>query len=177
MASDQLPVVIEPGRLTTQTDTYIVPALVADLGEPASWRYVEFFTANIRNANTRRAYVRACTRFLTWCEERGLTLTTIRPHDVATYIEERQRSHSAPDVKQQLAAVRQMFDWLITGQIVPVNPAAAVRGPKHVVKTGKTAVLVPPVAAPASYGRYSRIADGTGSRWEPAGRSGPVRRP
>jgi site-specific recombinase XerC len=44
-------------------------------------------------------------------------------------------------VKQQLAAVRMMFDWLITGQIVPVNPAAAVRGPKHVVKTGKTAVL------------------------------------
>jgi hypothetical protein len=34
-----------------------------------------------------------------------------------------------------------LFDWLITGQIVPVNPAAAVRGPKHVVKTGKTAVL------------------------------------
>ena len=30
---------------------------------------------------------------------------------------------------------------MITGQIVPVNPAAPVRGPKHVVKTGKTAVL------------------------------------
>ena len=44
-------------------------------------------------------------------------------------------------MKQQLAAVRMLFDWLITGQIVPVNPAAAVRGPKHVVKTGKTAVL------------------------------------
>ena len=71
----------------------------------------------------------------------GLTLTTIRPHDVATYIETRQLTHSAPDVKQQLAAVRMLFDWLITGQIVPVNPAAAVRGPKHVVKTGKTAVL------------------------------------
>jgi len=44
-------------------------------------------------------------------------------------------------VKQQLAAVRMLFDWLITGQIVPVNPASAVRGPKHVVKTGKTPVL------------------------------------
>jgi integrase/recombinase XerC len=30
-------------------------------------------------------------------------------------------------VKQQLAAVRMLFDWLITGQIVPVNPASAVR--------------------------------------------------
>jgi site-specific recombinase XerC len=44
-------------------------------------------------------------------------------------------------VKQQLAAVRMLFDWLITGQIMPVNPASAVRGPKHVVKTGKTPVL------------------------------------
>ena len=44
-------------------------------------------------------------------------------------------------MKQQLAAVRMLFDWLITGQVVPTNPASAVRGPKHVVKTGKTPVL------------------------------------
>jgi integrase len=44
-------------------------------------------------------------------------------------------------VKQHLAAVRMLFDWLITGQVVPFNPAAAVRGPKHVVTTGKTPVL------------------------------------
>ena len=79
--------------------------------------------------------------FFAWCDERGLTLTTIRPYDVATYIETREQTHSAPDVKQQLAAVRMLFDWLITGQVVPMNPAAAVRGPKHVVKTGKTPVL------------------------------------
>ena len=46
---------------------------------PWSWRYVEFFTANIRNPNTRRAYARACGSFLTWCEERGLTLTPVHP--------------------------------------------------------------------------------------------------
>ncbi len=34
-----------------------------------------------------------------------------------------------------------LFDWLVAGQVVPTNPAAAVRGPKHVVKTGKTPVL------------------------------------
>jgi site-specific recombinase XerD len=141
MTSDHLLAVVDPGTLSTQTDTYIVPALIADLGDPAAWRYVEFFTANIRNPNTRRAYARACTGFFAWCEDRGLTLTTIRPHDVATYIKMRHQTHSAPDVKQQLAAVRMMFNWLITGQIVPVNPAAAVRGPKHVVRTGKTAVL------------------------------------
>jgi site-specific recombinase XerD len=79
--------------------------------------------------------------FFGWCEDRGLTLTAIRPHDVATYIETLQQTHSAPSVKQQLAAVRMLFDWLITGQIMPANPASAVRGPKHVVKTGKTPVL------------------------------------
>jgi hypothetical protein len=55
MASNQLPAVIEPGTLTTQTDTYMVPALAADATDPAAWRYVELFTANIRNPNTRRA--------------------------------------------------------------------------------------------------------------------------
>jgi site-specific recombinase XerD len=102
---------------------------------------VEFFTANIRNPHTRRAYARACIRFFTWCEDRGLTLTTIRPFDVATYIETLQQTHSAPGVKQQLAAVRMLFDWLITGQVMPTNPASAERGSKHVVKTGKTPVL------------------------------------
>jgi hypothetical protein len=56
-----------------------VPALIADADEPAAWRYIEFFTANIRNPNTRRAYARACRQFFAWCEDRGLTLTTIRP--------------------------------------------------------------------------------------------------
>jgi site-specific recombinase XerD len=80
-------------------------------------------------------------RFFAWCDGRGLTLTTIRPYDVATYIETLQQTHSAPGVKQQLAAVRMLFDWLIVGQVAPSNPASAVRGPKHVVKTGKTPVL------------------------------------
>ena len=118
-----------------------MPALIADLGDAAAWRYVEFFTANIRNPHTRRAYARACSRFFAWCEDRGLTPAAIRPHDVGTYIEQLQREVSAPSVKQQLAAIRMMFDWLVTGQVVPNNPAAAVRGPKHVVKIGKTPVL------------------------------------
>jgi site-specific recombinase XerD len=138
---ENLPAIIRPGALTTTDDTHLVPALIAAVGDQAAWRYLEFFTANIRNPNTRRAYARACHQFFAWCDERGLTLMTIRPVDVARYIETRQQTHSAPDVKQQLAAVRMLFNWLITGQIVPLNPAAAVRGPKHVVKTGKTPVL------------------------------------
>ena len=34
-----------------------------------------------------------------------------------------------------------LFDFLVTGQIVPTNPASSVRGPKHVVRRGKTPVL------------------------------------
>jgi site-specific recombinase XerD len=135
--------VIQCGRAApTPADTYIVPALIADLGDQAGWRYVEFLTANIRNPHTRRAYARACGQFFAWCEQRGLTLTAIRPHDVATYIEQLQAGGaSAPSVKQQLAAVRMLFEWLVVGHVVPANPASAVRGPKHVVKTGKTPVL------------------------------------
>jgi site-specific recombinase XerD len=139
--TDQLPTLIEPGTLLPASPDQLVPILIADAGEDAGWRYIDFFTSNIRNPNTRRAYVRACTSFFAWCDDRGLTLTSIRPFDVATYIECLTQTHTAPTVKQQLAAVRMLFDWLITGQVVPINPAAAVRGPKHVVKVGKTPVL------------------------------------
>ena len=143
MKDDQLPTRIQPNALSSLTDTHLVPALVAAVGDQASWRYVEFFTANIRNPNTRRAYARACSRFFAWCETRGLSLVSIRPFDVAAWIEQLQVDHSAPGVKQQLAAVRMLFDWLIIGQVVPMNPASAVRGPTHVVKIGKTPVLEP----------------------------------
>src|SRR5271156_414901 len=107
---DQIPATIQQAEVTSNPRALnVVPALIADLGEEAAWRYVEFFTANIRNPNTRRAYARACGRFFAWCEGRKLTLPTIRPHDVATYIETLQKTHSAPGVKQQLAAVRMLF--------------------------------------------------------------------
>jgi site-specific recombinase XerC len=76
-----------------------------------------------------------------------LALATVRPIDVAAWVEQQQDTHRAPGVKQQLAAVRMLFDWLIAGQVAPTNPAAAVRGPKHVVKTGKTPALDPPIGA------------------------------
>jgi site-specific recombinase XerD len=140
--STQLPATIQEAEVTSDLRaSNVVPAIIADLGDQVGWRYVKFFTANIRNPHTCRAYARACSQFFGWCEQRGLTLTAIRPHDVATYIEQLQAQASAPSVKQQLAAVRMMFDWLVVGQIVPANPASAVRGPKHVVKTGKTPVL------------------------------------
>ena len=71
--SDQLPAIVAPGAVVRSLDSLPVPALIADLGDEAAWRYVEFFTANIRNPHTRRAYARACNRFFAWCEDRGLT--------------------------------------------------------------------------------------------------------
>lgn len=117
----------------------LVPALVADAGEQASRRYVEFFTAHIRNPNTRTAYARAASGFLAWCERLGLALPAIQPVHVAAWVEQLGREgRSAPTVKQQLAAVRMLFDWLVVGQVVPHNPAAAVRGPRHSMSKGKT---------------------------------------
>jgi len=63
----------------------------------------------------------------------------MNPMLVAGYIEDHQGS--PPTVKQHLAAIRMLFDWLVIGQVIPMNPAASVRGPKHVVKIGKTPVL------------------------------------
>lgn len=117
----------------------VVPATISELGDRAARRFLEFFTANISNPNTRIAYARAVGRFFRWCEERQLALHQVEPMLVAAYIE----SHpgSAPSKKQTLAAIRMLFDWLVIGQILPMNPASSVRGPKHVVKRGRTPVL------------------------------------
>jgi len=120
------------------------PALIAAAGARASYRFLEFFTAQIRNPHTRRAYARAAGEFFDWLEAKGVTqLAAIESMHVATYIEQLGRARSAPTVKQRLAAIRHLFHWLVTGQIMPVNPASSVRGPSHSVKRGKTPVLDP----------------------------------
>jgi integrase len=120
-----------------------VPAMIAVAGERASLRFIDFFTAHIRNPNTRAAYGVAVRGFFTWLETQGLAeLAEIRTHHVSTYTEILTRNYSAPTVKQHLAAIRRLFDWLIVGQVIDQNPAAPVRGPTHVVKKGKTPVLL-----------------------------------
>lgn len=118
-----------------------LPALFAPDARTAE-RVVEFFTARIRNPNTRKAYARATGAFAAWCADHGLIeLGQVRPVHVAAYIEGLQDNIAPPSVKLQLAAIRMLFDWLVVGQVVPVNPASSVRGPTHVVKKGKTPVL------------------------------------
>src|SRR5918998_4235367 len=122
-------------------DTALVPAFIAAGGERAGFAFIDFFTAQIRNRNTRSAYAVGVRTFCSWADARQLTLTTLRTHHVATYVELLGKQYSAPTVKQHLAAVRMLFDWLVVRQVIEINPAAAVRGPKHVVKRGKTPVL------------------------------------
>ena len=129
--------------VSVKSSGFTVPAVIADAGEKASYRFLEFFTANIRNKNTRAAYVRALTPFLAWCGKHGRRLEAIDPISIAAYIEQLQATHSKPTVKQHLAAIRMLFDWMVTGGILPFNPAASVRGPKYVIKKGKTPVLKP----------------------------------
>jgi site-specific recombinase XerC len=65
----------------------------------------------------------------------------VQPFHVAAFVKDLQRDFAAPTVKQHLAGLRMLFDCLVTGQVLDTNPAHAVRGPKHVVKKGKTPVL------------------------------------
>lgn len=116
-----------------------LPPIIMREGQKASKRFLEFFTANIRNLNTRLAYAHAVAQFLAWCEARGASLHRIEPMIVAAYIE--QHPGSPQTVKQHLAAIKMLFDWLVIGQVLPFNPAASVRGPRYSIKKGKTSVL------------------------------------
>ena len=108
--------------------------MIVDGGPSAVARFLEFFAGRIANARTRAAYGRAVGQFLG-------RLRDVSPLHAAAYI----RTHpgSAPTVKQHLAAIRMLGDWFVVSQVLPVNPAAAVRGPKHVVTKGATPVLSP----------------------------------
>src|SRR5437870_150037 len=87
-----------------------LPALVAAAGERASMRFLEFFAAN-------------ADEFLAWCTSVGVpSIAAVQPVHVATWIEASTRELAAPSVKQQLAALRHLFDWLLNGQVVPINP-------------------------------------------------------
>lgn len=120
-----------------------LPLIISAAGERARFRFVEFFTAQIRNANTRAAYALAVRDFCRWCELRGLVLAAIHPVLVAAYVEslDKERGFSRPSVKQHLAALRMLFDYLVTGGVLAANPASSVRGPRYSIRRGRTPVL------------------------------------
>lgn len=119
-----------------------VPAIYS-ASPKAAKRFLEFFAAEIRNRNTRKAYYKAVVRFADWCQQEAHIdeLVDIEPVHVAAYIEQLGNVLAKPSVKQHLAAIRMLFDWLVVGQVIASNPASVVRGPKYSVKKGKTAIL------------------------------------
>lgn len=131
-----------PGSITRNAMLSLsVPIVMKSAGEQASRRFIEFFTAQIRNKGTRAAYRYAVEQFFGWCNLNDVAFSEIQPIVIATYVESLANRLSAPTVKLHLAAIKMLYDYLVTGQIVAFNPAASVKGPKHVVKKGKTPVL------------------------------------
>lgn len=116
-----------------------LPAVLQDAGEDTADRVIEFFTAEIRNENTRKACARAVRRFFEWASKRQLSLSEIQPVHVAAYVEEDDRAPAT--VKQNLAALRRLFDFLVTGQVLESNPAEPVRSPSFQTDGGKTPAL------------------------------------
>jgi site-specific recombinase XerD len=116
--------------------TASVPSLIAAGGAASRFAWEEFLHGQLRNPHTRRAYRRAATRFLRWCEHRGLSLPTITPAHVGQYLD------GLPDAvsskKVYLAAIRHLFDTLVLRHAVVLNPAASVRGERYQVIEGKT---------------------------------------
>jgi len=105
-------------------------------------RVLEFFTAQVNNDHTRKANLNATRRFAAWCNQKGIRqLADVQAFHVAAFLRDLQGDFSAPTVKRHLAALRMLFDWLVTGHVLETNPAHAVRGQKYVVKKGKTQVL------------------------------------
>ena len=139
LISENLPAVapaLSPGPQKYQD---AVPALFGR-DEAVALRTVEFFAVTIRNLHTRKAYAHAVASFDAWCGARGISdVRQVQPLHVAAYIEGLQLA--APSIKQHLAALRMLFDWLVVGQVIPANPASSVRGPRYSVKKGKTPVM------------------------------------
>jgi site-specific recombinase XerD len=136
-----------PVQAPEPTSTLMVPAIVADTHRDASERFLEFFAATIRNANTRAAYINAVADFLRFAPVAGLgSLAAIRSIHVASYIEDAGSRFAPQTVKQRLAAIRKLFDWLARHGVLEINPAAPVRGPAYTIKRGKTPILTAPEA-------------------------------
>lgn len=118
-----------------------LPVQVLHLGELGTRRFVEFFAAQLANEHTRAAYGRAVRRLCEWCERRGVQLLELEPIGAAAYVEDAKRELSLATLKQHTSALRRLFDWWVTGGVLPINPFASVRLPRYRQRTGKAPVL------------------------------------
>ena len=120
-----------------------LPELVVRAGPRAVEAFGEYFTARLRTHNTRQAYARAVCAFFDWLgkERRGVGLVALRPHHVADYVEVLGDRYAPATVKQHLAAIRGLCDWLARQHAIEWSPAATVRAPRVRSQTGRTPAL------------------------------------
>ena len=121
------------------------PALIAAAGERASYRFLEFFTANIRNPHTRRAYARAAKEFFDWLEARGVTRAR---GDRERACRRLYRAVAEGAIRADREAAPGGVAPLVrlagrSARSCRPIPPRAVRGPRHIVRRGKTPVLDP----------------------------------
>jgi site-specific recombinase XerD len=134
----------QSGALKSSASSRRPPAAVIAAGETTGADSLEAFAADIPNTHTRRAYIRGARDFMGWRERGGVVaVADVKPSHVANYLAEFGRRRSTPTVRQRLAAIRHLFDWLVARKVISVNPASSVRGPPHRVKQAKTRPLSP----------------------------------
>jgi site-specific recombinase XerD len=120
------------------------PAAIANASPKAHYAILQFFAAEIDNARTRRAYLKGAEDFFAFVapspggdQLEGLTSL----HVAAWMADMKRRGLSVPTQKQRLAGLRMLFQALAREQIIAINPAAVVKGPKQSSNRGKTPVL------------------------------------
>ena len=112
-----------------------VPAVISAAGASSRYAYEEFIFGEIRNKNTRLAYNRAVTCFLTWLEDCGLSLVNVTPKDIHNYFE---TFDSVPKKKLHRSALNRFFDFQVVRHAVIINPVASVRVERYQVTEGLT---------------------------------------
>jgi site-specific recombinase XerD len=119
----------------------LLPASLFAPTPKAARRVIEFFATQINNDHTRKAYLNAARRFSAWCDGRGLRqLADVQPIHVAAFIKELQGEFSPPTVKQHLAALRMLFDWLVTGHVMETNRFC--QQSRHLISLNGSAALM-----------------------------------
>ena len=116
------------------------PAIIDGSGHKARDRIEHFLRAAIDNDNTRRAYGRALGSFFAFLEDGGKDrVQDIGPLDVRDYLDAAKANGlSTATLKQHMAAIRMLFDHLVTGGVLEHNPALSVKAPRQKLGKGKT---------------------------------------
>src|SRR5262249_16417439 len=114
------------------------PALIEGSGPKARDRIEHFLGAAIDNDNTRRAYGRALGSFFAFLDGRA-RIQDIGPLDVRDYLEAAKANGlSTATLKQHMAAIRMLFNHLVTGAVFEHNPSLSVKAPRQKLGKGKT---------------------------------------